>query len=40
MLNRQYNLYTYDAVACAPVTRAGEVASQCRNGVTQVKNAQ
>ena len=28
MLNRQHNLYTYDAVACAQVTRAGEVASQ------------
>ena len=36
-LNRQHNLYTYDAVTCARVTRAGEVASQCRNGATQVR---
>ena len=26
--------------ACARVTRAGEVASQCRNGATQVQNTQ
>ena len=40
MLNRQHNLYTYDAVACERVTRAGEVALLCWNGATQVQNAQ
>ena len=40
MLSRQHNLYTYDAVACARVTRASEVASQCRNGATQVQSTQ